>query len=79
MTPSPPSRSIGTLIGEVVDLTGGFAVVTLPFVATMVPGLFLFVLLPVIAIALVAAIPALAGALLLGPPYLALKAIRGRS
>ena len=74
-----PSRSVMALIGEVIDLTGGFAVAVLPFVATAVPGIFLFLMAPVIAVAVLAAIPAALVALLLGPPYLAIKAIRGRS
>jgi hypothetical protein len=71
-------RSITALLGEALDLGAGFTVVALPFVATALPGIFLFLVLPVIALAVVAAIPALAGALLLGPPYLAFRALSRR-
>ena len=82
MTPSPQtpptggdaSHTLSSLVGEVVDLTAGFSVMVLPFALTAIPGLVLFVLLPLAAIAALAAIPLALAA----PPYLLLRRIRAR-
>ena len=76
--PDDPRPSLASLAGEVIDLSTGFGVLTLPLVLTAVPGIFLFLLLPAIALAAVAAIPAMIGGLLLGPPYIVLRLVRRR-
>lgn len=83
MTPvSPPPtqrhvRTPGRAVEEIVDLTAGAVTVFLPFVIPAVPAIAL-VVVPVVA---AGAVVALAGALLalpLMPPYLLLRAVRGR-
>jgi hypothetical protein len=87
VTPSPlPTRtvhdhappSILEQLGEVVDLTGGFAVALLPLMLTAVPGLALFFVFPAMALALVAAIPVVVLGVLLAPPVLVARMVLRR-
>ncbi len=66
------------MIGEVLDLSGGFVVALLPFIVLSVPGIVLFVLLPAVLLLALALPLAVIGAVLAGPPYLFLRWRRRR-
>ena len=67
------------LLWEIIDLSGGLAVVLLPLFITAVPFAVLFILAPAILLALAAAPFALAAALLVFPYLLFRRLARRRS
>jgi hypothetical protein len=67
--------SILSRLGEVIDLSAGFGVMVLPYTLIAVPGLVLFVVLPLAAVAALAAIPVMLAA----PPYLLVRRLRRRA
>jgi hypothetical protein len=69
---SPPTQS--GMLGELVDLTVGLGILTLPLLVISLPGVILLLILP---LALVLAPIALLGALAL-PPFLLVRALRRR-
>jgi len=68
----------GELLWEIIDLSGGVAVVLLPLFITAVPFAVLFILAPAILLGLVAAPFALAAALLVSPYVLYRRVARRR-
>jgi hypothetical protein len=72
--PTDPRPTLGELLWEVIDLTGGLTIILLPLFLLGLPGFVLFILAPA---ALVLAPLALAGAVV-APPYLLIRAIRRR-
>jgi hypothetical protein len=64
------------MLWEVADLFGGFAVMTLPLLALAIPGILVFFVLPAALILAVVAVPALAAAAIIVPPYLIVRTIR---
>ncbi len=72
----PPQPSFAEMLGDVIDLTGGLAVVLLPLWIIAIPGVILFLVLPVVALLLVAAVPALVVGALVAPPLLLVRAVR---
>jgi hypothetical protein len=73
-----PTPSFGDLLAEVMDLTGGLAIIVLPLFALSVPAIALFVLLPGILLLALAAPFAVLGALL-AAPYLLVRRVTRRS
>jgi hypothetical protein len=78
--PSSPTENPTAIeqLGEIFDLGGGFVVAALPFLLTAVPGLALFFVFPALLLLAVAAVPILVLAILLGPPVLVWRLVRGR-
>ena len=74
MQPTDPRPTLGEMLWEVIDLTGGLTVMLLPLFLLGLPGFVLFILAPA---ALLLAPVALAGAAV-APPYLLARAIRRR-
>ena len=58
------------MLGELLDLGAGLGAILLPLLLLAMPGIILFVVLPVILLLALAAPLALIGALLAAPPYL---------
>ena len=78
-TPRPePSQSTGEMLWEIVDLTGGVAVMLLPLFLLAVPGLAAFVILPAIVLLAVAAAPVIVAGAVVVPAYLLIRAVRRR-
>jgi hypothetical protein len=71
-TPDGPTR--GQMLEELVDLSAGLGVMLLPALILAVPGIILFVVLPGLLLLPIA----IAGAIVIGPPYLVLRWIRRR-
>jgi hypothetical protein len=76
--PQPPRPGLGEMLIEVIDLSGGLVVALLPLFVLSVPGLALFVVLPALLLAALAAPFALIGAVL-AAPYLLVRRLRGRA
>jgi hypothetical protein len=76
--PHPPQPSFAEMIGDVVDLMGGLAVVLLPLWIIAIPGVILILVLPVVLLLLAMAVPALVVGAVLAPPILLVRAIRRR-
>jgi Flp pilus assembly protein TadB len=74
----PPQPSFAELVGEVVDLTAGLAIVLLPLFTIAIPGVLLILVAPVILLLVVAAVPALVVGAVLAPPFLLVRAVRRR-
>jgi asparagine N-glycosylation enzyme membrane subunit Stt3 len=70
--------SVSEMVGEVVDVGAGVGIILLPLFATALPGIILLLILPAVLLAAVAALPVVIGALLIGPPYLVVRALRRR-
>ena len=58
------------MLEELIDLSVGFGVASLPLLVLAVPGIILFVVLPAILLLALAAPLAAIGAVLAAPPYL---------
>jgi Flp pilus assembly protein TadB len=76
--PHPPQPSFAEMLGDVVDLMGGLAVVLLPLWIIAIPGVILILVLPVVLLLLAMAVPALVVGAVLAPPILLVRAIRRR-
>jgi hypothetical protein len=74
----PPQPSFAEFLGEVVDLTAGLTVLLLPMWLICVPGVFLILILPVLLLAIAAAVPALVVGAVVAPPVLLVRALRRR-
>jgi hypothetical protein len=70
--------TLGQLLGEVVDLGAGLFILLLPLLTTALPGIVLLLILPAALIAVMAAVPVAVLAVIVGPPYLLIRAIRRR-
>ena len=70
--PTTPDRPTTTqIVEEILDLSVGFGVALMPALILAVPGIILFVVLPGLLL-----LPfAIVGALIIGPPYLLLRAV----
>jgi hypothetical protein len=78
MTETHPNRTTwGEFLEELIDLSVGVGVVGMPFLLLAVPGIILFVVLPALLLAAVAAPFAILGAIA-AAPFLLLRAIRRR-
>lgn len=66
------------ILEELVDLSAGLGVMLLPLLILAVPGIILFVVLPGLLLLAVAAPVAAVGAVIVGPPYLLVRALRRR-
>ena len=64
------------MLGDVLDLMGGLAVVLLPLWIIAIPGVILFLVLPVVLLLVVAAVPALVVVAIAAPPVLLVRAVR---
>ncbi len=71
-----PSPSFAEMLGDVLDLMGGLAVVLLPLWIIAIPGVILFLVLPVVLLLVVAAVPALVVVAIAAPPVLLVRAAR---
>jgi Flp pilus assembly protein TadB len=74
--PHPPQPSLAEMLGEVIDLTAGLAVVLLPLFTIAIPGVLLILVLPVVLLLVAAAVPALVVGAVLAPPILVVRAVR---
>ena len=78
-TPPPePGQTPGEMLWEVVDLTGGAAVMLLPLLLLAVPGIAAFVVLPAIVLLALAAAPVIVAGAVVMPTYLLVRAVRAR-
>ena len=68
----------GDMLGEVIDLSGGLAVVLLPLCVTALPGILVFIIAPALLVLAVVAAPVALAAALVGPPYLLYRLVRRR-
>ena len=77
---APDARRAGLLqmIEEVVDLTAGLGILLLPLLATALPGVILFLVLPAALLLAVAAAPVALTAAVAAPPYLLVRSVRRR-
>ena len=71
-----PSQTTGEMLWEVVDLTGGAAVMLLPLLLLAVPGIAAFIVLPAIVLLAVAAAPVIVAGAVVVPAYLLVRAVR---
>lgn len=81
MSHTPPTTTrptFGEILGEVMDLGAGLVVGLMPLFLLTVPAVVLFVMLPAILLLVLAVPLAVAGAVLVGPPYLVVRARRRR-
>lgn len=76
--PHPPQPSFAEMLGDVVDLMGGLAVVLLPLWVIAIPGVILILILPAVLLLVAVAVPALVVGAVLAPPILVVRAIRRR-
>ena len=74
--PHPPQPSFAELVGDVIDLMGGLAVVLLPLWTIAIPGVILILVLPVVLLLVAVAVPALVVGAVLAPPFLVVRAVR---
>lgn len=74
--PHPPQPSFAEMLGDVVDLTGGLAIVLLPLWIIAIPGVILILVLPVLLLLVAAAVPALVVGAVVAPPILAVRTVR---
>ena len=72
----PPQPSFAEMLGDVVDLTGGLAVVLLPLWVIAIPGVVLLLILPAVLLLAVVAVPALLVGAVVAPPLLLVRALR---
>ena len=70
--------TFGEMLGEVIDLSSGLAILLLPLYITAIPGIVLLLVLPALFLLAVAAVPVVVAGLVLTPPYLLVRAIRRR-
>ena len=77
-TPEPPRPTFGEMVGEVIDLSAGVAVVLLPVLTLSVPAIVLFVVLPAVLLLALALPLAVIGAVIAAPPYLLTRWLRRR-
>jgi Flp pilus assembly protein TadB len=77
-TPQPPRPTFGEMLEELMDLSAGLGVALLPLLVLAVPGIILFVVLPVILLLALAAPLAAIGAVIAVPPYLLARWLRRR-
>jgi Flp pilus assembly protein TadB len=63
---------------ELMDMTAGLNVMLMPLLLLAVPGIILFVVLPGLLLLAAAAPLALIAAIVAGPPYLLVRALRRR-
>jgi membrane protein implicated in regulation of membrane protease activity len=77
-SPREPGQTAGEMLWEVVDLTGGAAVMLLPLLLLAVPGIAAFVVLPAIVLFAVAAAPVIVAGAVVIPAYLLVRAVRPR-
>ena len=68
--------TFGEMLGEVIDLSSGLAILLLPLYITAIPGIVLLLVLPALLLLAVAAVPVVVAGLVLTPPYLLVRAIR---
>ncbi len=80
MTHVPPTShpTFGEMLEEVLDLSIGFIVVSLPLLLLSLPGIVLFVVLPAILLLALLVPLAAIGAIIGGPPYLLARWLRRR-
>jgi membrane protein implicated in regulation of membrane protease activity len=71
-------QTAGEMLWEVVDLTGGAAVMLLPLLLLAVPGIAAFIVLPAIVLLAVAAAPVIVAGAVVVPAYLLVRAVRVR-
>ncbi len=80
--PTPTTRdtrpTFGEMLEEVMNLSIGFVVVSLPFMILFLPGIVLFIVMPAILLLAVALPLAVIGAVLIGPPLLLARGLRRR-
>jgi hypothetical protein len=69
-SPQPPRSTFGEMLGELIDLSAGFAVALLPLFLLSVPAIILFFVLPVMLLLALAVPLAAIGAAIAAPPYL---------
>ena len=78
MQPTPPTPTLREMLWEVSDLVSGVTVALLPLLALAVPGIALFVVLPVLVLLVVAAAPVAVAGAIVAPVYLLTRALRWR-
>lgn len=66
------------MIEEVVDVTAGLGILLLPLLATALPGVILFLVLPAVLLLAVAAAPVALFAAVAVPAYLLVRSVRRR-
>jgi hypothetical protein len=71
---APEAPGLGDILGELVDLTGGLAVMLLPLMVTALPGVVLLLLLPAVLVAAAILIPVL----VLASPFLLARRVARR-
>jgi hypothetical protein len=74
----PPQPSFAEMLGDVIDLMGGLAVVLLPLWIIAIPGVILVLVLPVVLLVAAAAVPVMLLGALLAPPFLLVRTLRRR-
>jgi hypothetical protein len=77
--PNEPTDSPtgGDMLAEVMDLTGGLVIVSMPLFILSLPGILAFVVAPAVLLLAVLAVPAAVLGALAAPPYLLYRALRG--
>jgi hypothetical protein len=66
------------MLGEVVNLSAGLAVLLLPLMITALPGVVLLLVLPAVLLLAIAVVPALVVGAVLAPPVLLVRYLRRR-
>ena len=72
----PPQPSFAEMLGEIVNLTAGLAIVLLPLWIIAIPGVILILVLPAVLLLVAVAVPALVVGAVLAPPILVVRAVR---
>jgi Flp pilus assembly protein TadB len=72
----PPQPSFAEMLGEIVNLTAGLAIVLLPLWIIAIPGVILILVLPAVLLLVAVAVPALVVGAVLAPPFLVVRAVR---
>jgi Flp pilus assembly protein TadB len=75
MTPGP---TFGEMLDEGLGLVAGLTTMLLPLFLTAVPGVVLLLVAPAVLVLAVVALPVMVAGAILAPPYLVVRAIRGR-
>jgi hypothetical protein len=62
-------------VAEALDVTAGVGILLLPLLTIALPGVILFLVVPVAALALAASVPVLVAGAILVPPYLVVRVV----
>jgi hypothetical protein len=71
---TPGAPALGAMLEEVTGLGSGLTVMLMPLLVTALPGVILFLVLPVVLVAAALLVPPL----LLAPPYLLARRLAAR-